>query len=408
MKRPIAIGLAPNITKEDADIATALLWNPFRYTKGNATRSLEEWFERYFHVPYAIAFSSGRGSLYAILRALGVGKGDEVLVQAFTCAAVIQAIVTTGARPVYVDIDQTLTLNPVSVTRHITKKTKAIIAQHTFGIPANMDALQEIAKRYQLFLVEDVAHTIGGKYNGKLLGTFGVASIFSFGRDKAFSCVSGGMVITSDTRIGETIKKFAKQKGYPPRFWIFQQLFHTVSFYFAILPLYAVFVGKLILVLFQKLHLLSLPVDTSKIILADTDIKKLPPALASLALVQLKRLSSMNAARKKITSLYAKEISYLQSIDFGPEVILLRYPLLVKNAPECIKYFRKRSLYIGNWYSNVVDPHGVSLNKLGYKKGSCPNAEAIAHSIINLPVYPTLTEKEVYTILRILNTYVRG
>src|SRR5690348_14906171 len=104
MIRPIAIGLAPNLTRGDALLALRKIANPFTYKKGNATYVLERWFEKYFSIDTAVAFSSGRGALYAILRALEIGKNDEVVIQAFTCAAVVQAVLTTGARPVYTDI----------------------------------------------------------------------------------------------------------------------------------------------------------------------------------------------------------------------------------------------------------------------------------------------------------------
>jgi dTDP-4-amino-4,6-dideoxygalactose transaminase len=300
-------------------------------------------------VSHAIAFSSGRGSLFAILRELKIEKGDEVIVQAFTCAAVIQAILTTGATPIYTDIDDTLTVSIENINKHISKKTKAIIVQYTFGIPANIDELQKIARKNNIFLIEDAAHTIGGTYNNKLLGTFGIASIVSLGRDKAFSCVSGGVAITNDMSLGENIKIFAQKQGYPTRFWIFQQLLHTVAFYFAILPFYTMFIGKLVLVFLQQLHLLSVPVDTTRTKLSDEEIKQLPPVLSRVALVQLERLHTMNKRRLEIAHIYEKELSSLQQLKLPHDIPLLRFPLLMKDAKDCISYFRKHNIKNGKW-----------------------------------------------------------
>src|SRR5260221_86983 len=180
--------------------------------KGFASSKLEKWFEKYFGVKKAVGFNSGRGALYAVCKALTITDGDEIIVQAFTCAAVVQAILTTGARIVYADCGSDFTLSLESVKKSITLKTKAIIVQHTFGIPADMNELLDLAKKYKIFLIEDSAHSIGSMYNGKKIGTFGVASIFSFGRDKAFSCVSGGIAMTNDTKVAAALEKFQKHK----------------------------------------------------------------------------------------------------------------------------------------------------------------------------------------------------
>lgn len=405
MKRPIAIGLAPNLTFTDVRIALQKISNLFLYARGGETNSLEKWFEKYFSVKSAVAFTSGRGALYAILRGLEVGKGDEVIVQAFTCSAVIQPILTVGALPIYVDITSSLGADPFSVEKRITQKTKAIIIQHTFGIPANIDVLQAIATKHKIPLIEDCAHTIGATYKKRKLGTFGIASIFSFGRDKAFSCVSGGVAITSDKNLAERIEKLSKQKGYPSAFWTFQQLLHPVVFYFSVMPLYNNGFGKLILIILQKLRLLSLPVDKNRRVLAEEEVKKLPPALSAIALEQLKYIEKVNDKRVMLVEKYSKEFpENVLQIPLG--IPLLRYPMLVENSEQCIKALRKKHLYIGNWYSHVIDPKGVSLKNLGYTHGSCPQAEKIASHIINLPTYNALSEKDVYTILRALKPYV--
>lgn len=405
MKRPIAIGLAPNTQAQDAFLALKKILIPFSYNRGSATTNLEKWFEKFFRINSATAFTSGRGALFAVLKSLGIGKGDEVVVQAFTCAAVIQSILTTGAKPVYVDIDVTLSMSPEQVRKKISKKTKAILVQHTFGIPAHVSVLQKIAEEHDIYLVEDAAHTIGGQIENKLLGTFGIASIVSLGRDKAFSCVSGGVALTNDRVLGEKLTLFAKQKGYPSLLWVFQQVLHPIAFYFVILPTYNIIVGKAVLVLLQKLHMLSLPVDITRTTLDPIEVQKLPPVLASLALLQLERVSEMNKRRQQIVQIYEKELAELKT--FTPmKVPLLRYPLLIENAKGCIAFLRKQHMYIGNWYSNVIDPKGVSLKKLGYTAGMCSQAEYIATHMVNLPTYPALTDKEVYTITKALKAYV--
>jgi dTDP-4-amino-4,6-dideoxygalactose transaminase len=109
-------------------------------------------------------FQRGRIALYAILKALGIGSGDEVIIQAFTCVAVPCPVLATGARPVYADIDGTLNLDPSSVEARLTPRTKAIVVQHTFGIPANMDRLLRTANECGIYLIEDCCHTVASSY----------------------------------------------------------------------------------------------------------------------------------------------------------------------------------------------------------------------------------------------------
>lgn len=404
MIRPIAIGLAPNLTKKDAYLALAKIVNPYLYKKGNATYNLEKWFEKYFSVTSATAFTSGRGALYTILRALDISKGDEVIVQAFTCAAVIQAVLTTGATPVYADITDSYNLDPGSVRKRITNKTKAIIVQHTFGIAADLNELQKIASEKKIFIIEDAAHTVGGTYKGGKLGTVGIAGIFSFGRDKAFSSTSGGIAVTRDKELGKKISTFARKKEYPSMFWIFQHLLHPVAFYFFILPFYNFLLGKVILVILQKLHLLSRPVDTKRTILSEDEVKRLPPVLSALALSQLQHITEVNKKRTHIANQYEQKLPGEMVYHFDQP--LLRYPIRVDNPKQLTTFLRKKKIIVGNWYSNTIDPKGVSLQKLEYRKGSCPKAEEIASHVINLPTYASLSDKEINRLCTLLTQYV--
>ncbi len=406
MKRPIAIGLAPNTQKKDALKAWKLFLQPGIYLRGDASRGLEKWFENYFTDSHAISFASGRGSLYAILTCLGVGSGDEVILQAFTCSAVIQAILSTGATPVFADITQEMTLSVESVEEKFTPKTKVLLLQHTFGIPADIETFQKLTNKKNIFLIEDCAHGIGGEYKNTKLGSFGGASIFSFGRDKAFSSVSGGMAITKDKTLAKKLRSFQEAQGYPSNFWVMQNLLHPVVFYFCILPLYDVLhMGKAILVLLQKIHVLSFPVATSRKLLAPEDTKKMPHALSELALLQLSRIERMNKKRKEVSQKYRKEVLGMHPVK-NDSIPYLRYPIFVEDASQCIVELRKEKVYLGNWYGNVIDPKGVSLEKLRYKMGSCPQAEKIAKEIVNLPTYVSLSKEDVDQVISSINKYV--
>ena len=193
--RVISCGLAPNLEADDIWQAWRVLWQPWTWRKEEAITEVKEWFSGYLGVRDVYLFNSGRAALLAILKAFNIGERDEVLIQAFTCVAVPNSIIWAGAKPIYVDIDRSFNLDPTDLEAKITKKSCAIIVQHTFGIPAQIEKIIEIAKMHKLIVIEDCAHSLGVTYKSKKLGNFGDAAFFSFGRDKVVSSVWGGAAI---------------------------------------------------------------------------------------------------------------------------------------------------------------------------------------------------------------------
>ncbi len=138
-------------------------------------------------------------ALYAILKAIGIKEGDEIILPAFTCVVAVNPIIYFGAKPVYVDIDpKTYNVNPNKIEEKITPKTKAILAQNTFGLSSNLDAIFEIAKKHSLFVIEDCAHGFGGFYKGKPNGTIADAAFFSTQWNKPFSTGLGGIAVVKE------------------------------------------------------------------------------------------------------------------------------------------------------------------------------------------------------------------
>ena len=409
MKRPIALGLSPNTEEEDVACAAQVLFFPWKYKNGKAIEDLEKWFQDFFHTQHVSSFVSGRSALYAVLWALNIGSGDEVILQAFTCVVVPNVIIATGAKPVYADITKSLTLDPEDVKKRITPKTKAILVQHTFGIPTDMDAIMQVAKEHNLFVIEDVAHTIGEEYKKRKLGTIGHAGIFSFGRDKAFSSVFGGMTITKDKNLGRKIQQYQKQREFPSSSWIAQQLFHPVAFYF-ILPLYNTFsLGKMLLVLFQKMKLLSFPVSSEEKRgnFSLLDVKRFPNALATLALMQVQKLHQYNQRRKDIAKQYLDWANDLHlDIAYKKNISFLRFPIFTEHPATVREYFRNLHIYLGDWYAHVIDPRDSNFTAVAYVRGSCPKAEQCAQKIVNLPTYPIMTDEDVQIVLETLKQYV--
>ncbi len=160
-------------------------------------KELEEAICTSFGSSYAQLTSSGTGALTTAMAALGIGAGDEVIMPAFTFVASFEAILSVGAVPVLVDVDDTLTLSPAAVRNAITPKTKCIMPVHMCGSMADMDALMDICKEHKLLLIEDACQSIGATYKGKCLGTIGDAGTFSFDYVKTITCGEGGVVLTN-------------------------------------------------------------------------------------------------------------------------------------------------------------------------------------------------------------------
>jgi 8-amino-3,8-dideoxy-alpha-D-manno-octulosonate transaminase len=156
-----------------------------------------------FGCNHAMLLSSGTAALTTVMAAMGIGYGDEVIMPAFTFVASFEAIISVGAVPVMVDVDDTLTLNPEAVKAAITKKTKAVMPVHMCGSMADLDALQQICKENNLMLLEDACQAIGGTYHGKKLGTIGHAGTFSFDFVKTITCGEGGVVMMNDKDLYE-------------------------------------------------------------------------------------------------------------------------------------------------------------------------------------------------------------
>jgi len=157
---------------------------------------------------YAQAVSSGSTALKVALKAMGVKVGDEVITQSFTFVATVEAILEVGATPVIVDIDKTLNMSPQAFKDAITDKTKVVIPVHMLGVTAQMDEIVSIAKENNILVLEDTAQGLGGKFDGKALGTIGDVGTYSFDGGKTVICGEGGMVVTNDKEIFVTARAY--------------------------------------------------------------------------------------------------------------------------------------------------------------------------------------------------------
>lgn len=406
--KPISISLSPNTEKDDVWLAFKMLFQPWLWKRERDVCEFENKFKEYLGVKHAFSFNSGRTALMAILSSLNFEKGSEVLTQAFTCNAVANPIIWSELKPVYVDCDEnSFNIDADDLKRKITEKSKAVIVQHTFGLPAEMNKIIEICQENNLVLIEDCAHALGAQYKGKKVGTLGDIAFFSFSRDKVISSVYGGMAATDDEILAQRLKNYQEKIGWPSCFWIFQQTLHPILINWLVLPTYKIF-GKYFLLLAQLLHILSKAVHwkEKKGEKPGYFPKRLPSALAVLAQNQLRKLERFNLHRKKIAEFYRQELA--NSSFVLPELkeqIYLRFTIKHPKANEILKRAWRQNLLIGDWYDSVIAPADTKLEKIGYALGGCPNAEKLAKQTINLPTHINVSRKDAEKIIEFLKQW---
>ncbi len=405
MRRILHTGLSPNAERDDVLLAASLFLRPWEWKRGTAAADLEERFERLFSRP-ATSFNSGRTCLLVALQTLGLVSGDEVLLQAFTCVAVPDPVIWAGARPIYVDCDETLTMDPNDLERNITPRSKVLIIQHTFGRPANMEHLMEIALKYKLFVIEDCAHALGARSRGRLLGSFGDVAFFSFGRDKVISSVFGGMMIATNEKRAIAIRSRQEHAPLPSRTWIAQQLFHP-PFLSLVKATYGFLsTGKVLAEIGKRMQLISksvLPIE-KKGGKPPFVGQGLPNALAFLAIHQFDKMERINSHRQKIAKIYHHGLQDLTGIRIDPwdgERVWLRYCIRTNRRGELMRIARRNGIYLGDWYDVPIAPFDVDVNAIGYVQGSCPKAERIATEIVNLPTHIGITHEDAERIVSV-------
>jgi perosamine synthetase len=202
---------SPDITEQEIEAVCAVL-RTSSLSLGPKVLEFENAIARYVGASHVIAVNSGTSGLHLCIRALNISEGDEVIVPSFTFIAVANAVRYEKARPVFVDVDDlTLNLDPSLLEAAITPRTRAIIVVHTFGCPAELSSLLEIARRHGLYVIEDACEAFGGEYEGQKVGGFGDAGVFGFYPNKQITTGEGGAVVTSNPDIAIKIRKLRNQ-----------------------------------------------------------------------------------------------------------------------------------------------------------------------------------------------------
>ncbi len=202
---------SPDVTEVEIEAVVATLRSP-QLSLGPRLVEFEACFTELIGVEHAVAVSSGTAGLHLAMLALGICAGDEVIVPSFTFIAAANAIRYVGATPVFVDIDPvTLNLSATAVERAVCARTRAIVAVHTFGVPADMAALMELATRYKLAVIEDACEALGASIDSQAVGSFGDVAVFAFYPNKQITTGEGGMIVTRDAGIAARMRSLRNQ-----------------------------------------------------------------------------------------------------------------------------------------------------------------------------------------------------
>ncbi len=399
-----------SITWKDSLIAITQLFDSARAQEGRAVREYETAFKCYLGAEHAFAFGSGRTGLSAILTALEIGQGDEVILPGITCVVVPNAIQYTGAVPIFVDIDSgTYNIDYKEIESRITDRTKAIIVQHTFGLPADLDPIVKLAGKHDLLVIEDCAHALGAEYKGQKVGLFGDASFFSMEQSKVISTGMGGVAVTNDASVAEKIQAF-QQECAPPaapdvgkllrQLVLLDLLFRPVNFTW----------GTIAHRLLDKRHAFVAPLAQEEYVCEKPPHyeKSLTNAQAKVGLNQLRNLETNLRHRREMAGRYRRglaEMGFAETrLADNVRPVYLRYAFVVSDKPRAVAAARKHQIGFGTWFNSVIYPEECSLERTGYKLGSCPRAEDAVEHVINFPTHLKVTARDVDRIIRFVRT----
>ena len=369
----------------------------------NSIKAFEQSFAHYFNDSSASAFWKGRVAMYAILKGLGVKDGDEVILPGYTCVMDVNPIKYLGAKPVYVDIEpNTFNINPALLESKITPKTTIIVAQHTYGYPCDMDVIMSIAAKRGITVIEDCCLSFGSTYKGKLVGTFGKATYFSFQWNKPFTTGLGGMAITNDAELAAKIKNLCDSDLCMPSN-------KEVAMLAAQLAVYRMFIyprtTALAQNMFRYLTKKGAVVGSSSAAeynphMAADFFKGMSAIQARSGIRQLAKVESNIAHRRQMAELYDTLLKekgwptrqYDRSI---MDPVMVRYPVRIKEKNKALEEAAAAGVELGSWFECPLHPIETPMDAYDYKIGLCPHAEKASQEVVNLPLHPRVNEKTV-------------
>ena len=369
----------PNIGNEEIKYLVKVIRSKWIGT-GPVTEKFEKKFKKYKKAKYCLSVNSCTAALHLSLLSMKLKKGDEVITTPMTFASTINSIILAGGKPVLADIDKdTYNINPENIEKKITKKTKGILLVHLAGLPCEIERINKIKKKYNLFLIEDCAHGIETKYNNIHVGNFGDTGCFSFYSTKNLTTGEGGMIISKDKKIANKIRVL-RLHGLSKDAWKRN------------LPAAVKFSSK-----FEHYDVTEVGLKYNLI-----DIN------SAIGLVQLKKIEKNLKIRKKIFNIYRKNLHGLpikfQKFTTDTKNFRHAYHLCIiellnekkdKNLrDELIIYLQKKRIGVGITYRSVTDM-SIFRSKFKWNDKTCIISKNLGDNLISLPIYPDLKIKEI-------------
>ncbi len=332
------------------------------YVLGNEVKQFETEFANYVGAKHCVGLASGLDALWIAFRILGIGAGDEVIVQGNTYIASVMGITMNGATPVFVEPDEYFNIDASKIEEKITDKTKAILVVHLYGQASNMGPILDICKKHNLRLVEDCAQSHGAKFNGKTTGTFGDIGCFSFYPSKNLGAFGdAGAIVTNDDSIAEDVRVF-RNYGSEKRYY-------------------------------------------NKVVGANSRLDEIQ---AGFLRVRLKHLDELALEKKQICERYLSELKNdkieLPKTREGATHIWHQFVLKTDYRDELIKYLDDKG--IGTIIHYPIPPHlSEAYQYLGVKEGALPITEKYAKSVLSIPLYNGMTSEEQDYIIKTINAF---
>jgi len=359
---------------QDIVAVTKVIKRGSYWTMGPEIKTLEENIAGFIGKKYGVSFNSGTSALHATLLAYGIKHGAEVIVPSFTFIATANVVVLTGATPVFADIEkQSYALDPEDVKEKITSKTKAIIPIHYGGGPCkNIKTLREITEDHHLVLLEDAAESLGAKIHNRRVGTFGDAAMFSFCQNKVITAGEGGMIVTDSKTIAEKLQlirshgRVESKEGY---FATTQELDYIQAGY----------------------------------------NYRLPSINAALVLSQFKKFNRIIQMRREKAAYYTKKLSKIKDIRTPAEskdeyhvYQLYTIELPDKKTRDHLQQHLTKAGIMTKVYFEPIHLKTFYIKEFHYKKSDLPVTEEMAEKVLTLPLYPSLTKKEMDYIISVI------
>ncbi len=367
----------------------------------STSNKFEMEFARWLGVSHCYCFWKGRVALYAMLKAMGIGPGDEVILPGYTCVMDVNPVKYLGAKPVYVDIEPvTFNINVELLQKKITARTKALIAQHTYGYPCDMDAIMKIASENGIDVIEDCCLAFGSKYKGRTVGTFGKAAYFSFQWNKPFTTGVGGMLSTDDVELANKIELLrAGEMCQPSTQEVLMLWTQLVVYRLFVYPRTTALAQEAFRYLTKKAMVVgSSSTSEFQPTMAKNFFKAMSSVQARAGVRELKRIGQNIAHRRKMAEFYDKLLGEkgvpVRKYDGSSiDPVMVRYPVRIAEKNKALAEAAKEGIELGSWFECPLHPIETPLEAYDYQIGMCPEAEKASNEVVNLPLHPRADER---------------